>query len=68
MRCDGTTYTYKGEPSFQRYGTTSIQLANDIQRLAFHCGWSGVIKLSQEATGITKVGKRTLGKKRRNYY
>ena len=63
MRCDGTTYTYKGEPSFQRYGTTSIQLANDIQRLAFHCGWAAVIKLSQEATGITKVGKRTLGKR-----
>jgi DNA-directed RNA polymerase II subunit RPB2 len=63
MRCDGSTYTYKGEPSFQRYGTISIQLANDIQKLAFHCGWSGVIKLAEEATGKTRVGKRNLGKR-----
>ena len=61
MRCDGNTYTYKAEPSFQRYGTTSIQLANDIQRLAFHCGWSGVIKLENSGKGITKVGERKLG-------
>ena len=63
MRCDGNTYTYKGEPSFQRYGTISVQLANDIQRLAFHCGWSGVIKLENSGKGITQVGKRTLGKR-----
>ena len=61
MRCDGTTYTYKREPSFQRYGTTSVQLANDIQRLSFHCGWSGIIKLDNSTKGKTYIGKRNLG-------
>ena len=61
MRCDGNTYTYKGETSFQRYGTISVQLANDIQRLAFHCGWSGVIKLENSGIGKTHIGKRNLG-------
>ena len=63
MRCDGHTYTYKGEPSFQRYGTTSLQLAEDIQRLAFTCGWSGIIKLDNSSLGITRVGIRNLGKR-----
>ena len=63
MRCDGNTYTYKGEPSFQRYGTISVQLANDIQKLAFHCGWSGVIKLDNSSKGVTRIGKRNLGKR-----
>jgi hypothetical protein len=63
MRCDGHTYTYKGEPSFQRYGTTSLQLAEDIQRLAFTCGWSGIIKLDNSSLGITRVGTRNLGKR-----
>ena len=63
MRCDGHTYTYKGEPSFQRYGTTSLQLAEDIQRLAFTSGWSGIIKLDNSSLGITRVGTKNLGKR-----
>ena len=61
LQGDGTTMKYKGEPEFSRYGTISIQLANDISRLAVHCGWSGIIKIADEPTGITRVGKRNLG-------
>ena len=46
---------------FSRYGTISVKLANDISRLATHCGWSGIIKIAEEPTGIARVGKRNLG-------
>jgi DNA-directed RNA polymerase II subunit RPB2 len=42
MEGDGHTYA----DGFSRYGTISIQLANDIGRLAVHCGWSGVTKIA----------------------
>ena len=61
IKCDGHTFTYKDEPSFKRYATTSIKLAEDIQRLAFTCGWSGTINLDNSSLGITRVGKRNLG-------
>ena len=57
---DGSSMEYKGE-TFNRYGTISLQLANDISRLAVHCGYSGIIKISEEPTGIARVGKRNLG-------
>jgi DNA-directed RNA polymerase beta subunit/intein/homing endonuclease len=57
---DGSKMEYKGE-TFDRYGTISIQLANDISRLALHCGYSGIVKLAEEPTGIARVGKRNLG-------
>jgi hypothetical protein len=57
---DGSSMEYKGE-SFNRYGTISMKLANDISRLAVHCGYSGIIKISEEPTGIARVGKRNLG-------
>jgi DNA-directed RNA polymerase beta subunit len=57
---DGSSMEYKGE-SFNRYGTISLQLANDVSRLAVHCGYSGIIKISEEPTGISRVGKRKLG-------
>jgi len=57
---DGSSMEYKGE-SFNRYGTISLQLANDVSRLAVHCGYSGIIKISEEPTGIARVGKRNLG-------
>ena len=60
LQGDGTTMQYKGEDEFSRYGTISIQLANDITRLALHCGWSGIIKV-EEPTGITRTGVRNLG-------
>ena len=44
MEGDGHTYT----DGFSRYGTISPKLANDISRLAVHCGWSGVIKIASE--------------------
>ena len=57
---DGSSMEYKGE-SFNRYGTISMKLANDVSRLAVHCGYSGIIKISEEPTGIARVGKRNLG-------
>ena len=61
MQGDGSTMQYKGEDSFSRYGTISIQLANDISRLAVHCGYSAIIKLAEEPTGIARKGVRNLG-------
>jgi DNA-directed RNA polymerase beta subunit len=61
LQGDGNTTLYKGEEEFSRYGTISIQLANDITRLALHCGWSGIIKVSEEPTRIARIGKRNLG-------
>ena len=61
LQGDGSTMKYKGEDSFSRYGTISHQLADDITRLALHCGWSGIVKIAEEPTGIARVGKRNLG-------
>ena len=61
LQGDGTTMQYKGEDEFSRFGTISIRLANDISRLALHCGWSGTIKIAEEPTGIAREGVRTLG-------
>ena len=61
LQGDGHTMQYKGEDEFSRYGTISVQLADDITRLALHCGWSGTVKISEEPTGIARVGKRNLG-------
>jgi DNA-directed RNA polymerase beta subunit len=60
LQGDGSSVEYKGE-TFDRYGTISIQLANDITRLALHCGYSGIVKVAEEPTGIARIGKRTLG-------
>jgi len=60
MQGDGSKMEYKGE-TFDRYGTISIQLANDISRLALHCGYSGIIKIAEEPAGIVRTGKRNLG-------
>jgi len=57
---DGSKMVYKGEESC-RYGTISIRLADDITRLALHCGFSGINKIAEEPTGIARVGKRNLG-------
>jgi DNA-directed RNA polymerase beta subunit len=57
---DGSSMEYKGE-TFNRYGTISLRLANDVSRLAVHCGYSGIVKVSEEPTGIARVGKRNLG-------
>ena len=60
LQGDGSSMEYKGE-TFDRYGTISLKLANDITRLALHCGWSGIVKISGEPTGIARKGKRNLG-------
>jgi hypothetical protein len=60
LQGDGSSMKYKGE-TFDRYGTISIKLANDISRLALHCGYSGIVKISEEPTGIARIGKRNLG-------
>jgi DNA-directed RNA polymerase II subunit RPB2 len=61
LQGDGHTMQYKEEDGFSRYGTISIQLANDITRLATHCGWSGIVKIAEEPTGVARVGKRNMG-------
>lgn len=61
LQGDGHTMKYKGEDEFSRYGTISPQLADDITRLALHCGWSGTVKIAEEPTGVARVGKRNLG-------
>jgi len=60
LQGDGSSMEYKGE-TFDRYGTISVKLADDITRLALHCGWSGIVKIAEEPTGIARVGKRNLG-------
>jgi hypothetical protein len=60
---DGSKMDYKGE-TFERYGTISLKLANDISRLAVHCGYSATIKISQEPDGKVRVGKRNLGSRK----
>jgi DNA-directed RNA polymerase beta subunit len=44
LQGDGHTYN----DGFSRYGTISAKLANDICRLAVHCGWSGITKIAAE--------------------
>jgi len=61
LQGDGTTMKYKGEDEFSRYCTISPRLANDVSRLALHCGWSGIIKIAEEPTGIARTGTRNLG-------
>jgi hypothetical protein len=61
LKGDGHTMQYKGEDEFSRYGTISPRLANDVSRLALHCGWSGIVKIAEEPTGIPRVGKRNMG-------
>ena len=48
---------------FSEYETININLANDISRLALHCGWAGHIKLSEKA-GRESHGIRNLGKRK----
>ena len=61
LQGDGTTMKYKGEDEFSRYCTISPRLADDVSRLALHCGWSGTVKISEEPTGVARVGKRNIG-------
>jgi len=63
MEGDGHTYS----DGFSRYGTISPKLANDICRLAVHCGWSGVTKIAAEP-GDTHHLIRNSGKDKDNYH
>ena len=56
---EGDGHTYSG--GFSRYGTISIKLANDISRLAVHCGWSGIIKIASEPDIIGHECTGTMG-------
>ena len=44
LQGDGHTYN----DGFSRYGTISLRLANDVCKLAVHCGWSGITKITAE--------------------
>ena len=56
---EGDGHTYKD--GFSRYGTISTKLANDVSRLAVHCGWSGSIKVASEPDGIGHECTGTMG-------
>ena len=60
---DGSRMKYKNNESY-RFGTTSIYLANDISKLSVHCGYSSIIKIGEEPTGIARLGKRNLGSRK----
>ncbi len=49
------------------YCTSSKKLANDVQRLALHCGYSANIKLSHPAGTITYIKDRKIISKNDNY-
>jgi len=57
LQSDGHTYNH----GFSRYGTISLKLANDVSRLAVHCGWSGVIKIASEPDGKERLVTGTMG-------
>ena len=57
MEGDGHTYA----DGFSRYGTISPKLANDMCRLAVHCGWSGVIKIASEPGDNKHIITGTIG-------
>jgi hypothetical protein len=63
MQGDGHTY----KDGFSRYGTISPRLANDVSRLAVHCGWSGVIKIAAEPDGKGHL-IRNSGKDKDNFH
>jgi hypothetical protein len=63
MQGDGHTY----KDGFSRYGTISPRLANDVSRLAVHCGWSGVIKIASEPDGKGHL-IRNSGKDKDNFH
>jgi DNA-directed RNA polymerase II subunit RPB2 len=57
LQSDGHTYN----DGISRYGTISIKLANDISRLAVHCGWSGVIKVADDPDDKERLVTGKLG-------
>ena len=63
MEGDGHTYS----DGFSRYGTISSKLANDICRLAVHCGWSGITKIAAEP-GDGKHMIRGSGKNKNKFH
>jgi len=62
MQSDGHNMSSPlGKTEFSRYCTISLRLANDISRLATHCGWSGIIKIKAEPDGIAREVTATKG-------
>jgi DNA-directed RNA polymerase II subunit RPB2 len=64
----------QGDGSYNKQGscgyyTSSFKLANQIQQLALHCGWSGTIKLydTKEAGYETLIGERMIKSNYDNY-
>ena len=61
---EGDSHTYAD--GFSRYGTVSTRLANDICRLAVHCGWSGITKIVE--TGDNTYYKISILRKQNQPY
>jgi hypothetical protein len=58
---EGDGSRLSGSIGFEIYHTSSVNLANDITRLALHCGWSGNVKKNRgrcvgDSYNITKNG------------
>lgn len=60
---DGCRQVYKKADdtitSFARYTTISLELCNNISRLAVHCGWAAIIKVKAEESLIPVEGTYT---------
>lgn len=54
----GDGHTVGGKGGTRRYDTSSVQLANDFQRLCLHAGWSANIALKYEKGHTTYIKKR----------
>ena len=59
--CLGDGHKMKETVDSYRYGTSSIKLANDLQRLCLHAGWATNLCLKDEA-GTTAILKSRNGK------
>jgi DNA-directed RNA polymerase II subunit RPB2 len=60
---DGNVMTSPlGKTDFSRYYTISKRLADDITRLATHCGWSGIVKIKDDPdTAVPHLATTRLG-------
>lgn len=60
----------KGSDSYRNsacYYTSSVGLADDVMRLAIHCGWSGNKTIAKPAGSITYIKGRKITSKYDNY-
>ncbi len=60
----------KGTENYRKSGcyySSSTKLANDVMRLAIHCGWSGHMVIAKPKGNVTQIKGRTITSKYDNY-